>query len=264
MSFYDEKHVTTCDGIVLWNGITEPETDPQTGVVSHSVKIAIPANAPEKGELEQLANNALIADATFKGQLPAGGNWPVMDIDLTKFPGDEALLQGRVAINAKTRNGAPSVFDQNGQELAAMQYGRMLYPGAVVKVLVHCYSFNNKSKGVAFGLDGVQIVDATAPKLNVGGGLGSAAVAAAFGAAPGQPAAPAPAQQFTQQEHATQPAGVQPYPEFVTGAAGTPPAPPPAAPVRQMTPAAQGATYEQMIAAGWTDELLIQHGMMMP
>lgn len=38
------------------------------------------------------------------------------------------------------------------------------------------------------------------------------------------------------------------------------PAPAPV-PVRQMSSNAQGATYEQMIQAGWTDELLTQHGM---
>ncbi len=37
----------------------------------------------------------------------------------------------------------------------------------------------------------------------------------------------------------------------------------PAAPVRQMTALAQGATYEQLIGNGWTDALLIQHGMML-
>jgi len=31
-----------------------------------------------------------------------------------------------------------------------------------------------------------------------------------------------------------------------------------------MTPKAAGTTYEQFIAAGWTDELLVQHGMMLP
>lgn len=30
-----------------------------------------------------------------------------------------------------------------------------------------------------------------------------------------------------------------------------------------MTPAAQGATYEQLVASGWTDALLIQHGLML-
>jgi hypothetical protein len=41
-----------------------------------------------------------------------------------------------------------------------------------------------------------------------------------------------------------------------------PPAAPVAPPARVMTAAAQGATYQQLIAAGWTDQLLIQHGMM--
>lgn len=43
-----------------------------------------------------------------------------------------------------------------------------------------------------------------------------------------------------------------------------PPAVPaaPAAPARQMTALANGATYEQMIAAGWTDATLIAGGMM--
>jgi len=38
--------------------------------------------------------------------------------------------------------------------------------------------------------------------------------------------------------------------------------PPPVAPARQMLPPANGATYEQMIAAGWTDTTLRQMGMM--
>lgn len=40
--------------------------------------------------------------------------------------------------------------------------------------------------------------------------------------------------------------------------------PPPPAPGRTMTAAAQGQTYDAMIAAGWTDAMLIQHGMMLP
>lgn len=42
--------------------------------------------------------------------------------------------------------------------------------------------------------------------------------------------------------------------------AGAPPPPPPAG--RVMLPAANGQTYEQMISSGWTDALLVQHGMM--
>lgn len=46
-----------------------------------------------------------------------------------------------------------------------------------------------------------------------------------------------------------------------------PPAPapvdPPAAPVRQMTPAAQGIPYESYVAQGWTDAQLVQNGLML-
>ena len=37
---------------------------------------------------------------------------------------------------------------------------------------------------------------------------------------------------------------------------------PPAPPAHVMLPAAQGASYEACIAAGWTDELLVANGMM--
>lgn len=37
---------------------------------------------------------------------------------------------------------------------------------------------------------------------------------------------------------------------------------PPAPPARVMLPKAQGATYEALLEAGWTDALLIEHGMM--
>lgn len=96
--------------------------------------------------------------------------------------------------------------------------------------------------------------------------------AEAFGGA--APVMPANAQLADQQPNTVMgmpeqftapPPAVQPHTEFVTNA-GQPAPPPPvvAPPATQhvMLPAAQGATYEQMIAAGWTDALLIQHGMM--
>lgn len=59
------------------------------------------------------------------------------------------------------------------------------------------------------------------------------------------------------------PTPVQPNPAFLqvpTAPVAVPPAP--VAPARVMLPAAQGASYEQLIAAGWNDALLVQHGMM--
>jgi hypothetical protein len=63
----------------------------------------------------------------------------------------------------------------------------------------------------------------------------------------------------------TKPATPPVPPKVVTPSATfmAPPAPPkPPAPVRRMTTAAGGATFEQMIEAGWTEELLREHGMM--
>jgi hypothetical protein len=63
-------------------------------------------------------------------------------------------------------------------------------------------------------------------------------------ATPAAPAAPAPASPPP-----------PPAPAFLQ-------VPPPATPAYVMLPPANGATYEQMIAAGWTDATLIQMGMM--
>jgi hypothetical protein len=254
MAIIDEKNVVTCDGIILWDGITNPEKKEDGSGVKHSLKIAIPANALEKTELEQIAN-ATLAESEFKGVMPANGNWPIQQIDMTKFTEDAARLTGRVAISANTYLGAPDVFDANGQKMEPMQYGQMLYPGAVVKMLVHCYAFNNKAKGLAFGLDGVQIVDATAPKLSVGAGMSTSQKAAAFGgtvaSAPttGAPAVPNPAPAATP--------GVAPAPDFLSNAAGAP-TPPPAPPAEEKY-LYNGALYTKaaLLQAGWQEAQIL-------
>jgi len=250
-------HVISPVGMIIWDGITQPETKTDgSGAIVHSLKIAIPAADPERMDLDDLANQTLADSTIFKGQFPAGGEWPLREIDLTKFEADAPLLQGRIAINANTRLGAPLVYDINGNELSAMQYARMLYPGALVKVMVHCYDFNNKSKGLAFGLDGIQIIDATTPKLAVTGGISKETVAGGFAAARGNapantgapapgPAAPAPAAPAPAAE-----APAAPAPDFVANAG------------KQMTAKANGVTYDAFRAKGWTDEMLIAQGYM--
>ena len=66
------------------------------------------------------------------------------------------------------------------------------------------------------------------------------------------PAAPAP----------VAPVPVTPNPQFLQVPAA-PAAPAPVAPVRNLTALAQGATYEALIANGWTDATLIQNGLML-
>lgn len=83
-----------------------------------------------------------------------------------------------------------------------------------------------------------------------------------------QPSTPPAAGTPTPPAAATPPAP----PVAAAPAAPTPPVPtvphtailagPPAPPAHVMLPAAQGASYEACIAAGWTDELLVANGMM--
>lgn len=83
---------------------------------------------------------------------------------------------------------------------------------------------------------------------------------------------------LVQHGHATRPAAA-PTPPPVPAAPPAPPAPPvpaspppppysgyipDAPPARVMLAAAQGAKYEDLIKAGWTDDLLVRHGMMAP
>lgn len=112
----------------------------------------------------------------------------------------------------------------------------------------------------------------------LGGGFNPAAPAAGIPGAlpPGFPAHPAAAALPPARPPVT-PIAVQPNPAFLgahgpvsvtPGGAPMPPGPlmtPPSVPVapqRRMLPLANGATYEQMIANGWTDALLVQHRMM--
>lgn len=248
MAVYNEgKHVLTCNGIVLWDGVTKPEKQ-DDGSFKYSVKVAIPDMAPEKAELEQLATRTL-NESDFKGVMPAGGNWPVLPIDMSKFSADAARLQGHISINAKS-NYIPDVYDVNGNSLDAMAYGQMLYAGAIVQVLVGAYAFNNKSKGIAYSLEGIKIIDASAPKLSVGGGMSATEKASIMGGAPAQPTAqPQPSQP------AAPIAGVQPSEAFlnVPGAAPTP-----AAPVAEAQYEVGGQVFAEsaLRANGWDDNAL--------
>lgn len=281
MSRYGDKNVIA-RGVILWDGVTRPEQkdDGKGGKrTQFSLKIALLTSQPEVGEITAICTDALNADTTFKGRLPQGGCWPLIPIDAMQF---EGRLPQHVAFSCKTYR-TPQVFDINKQEIAPMIYGPMLYPGCVVDVLVSAFAFSNVSKGIALSLDGIMIVDATAPRLPVGGVDAGAAFGAGGGmaaytpppvqpqyappVAPGAPPvyAPPPQQPVYQQPVAPAPDFLQP-PQ--TGGAPLAPgmAPPPVytppAPAHQMTAKAAGQTYEAFRAGGWSDEQLVQNGYM--
>lgn len=240
MSRYGEKHVIA-RGVILWDGITRPEQkdDGKGGKrTQYSLKVALLQTAPEVAEISAIATDALNADTTFKGRLPAGGCWPILPVDAQDF---EGRLPSHVAFNAKTYR-TPQVFDINKQEIAPMIYQNMLYAGCIVDVLVSAFAFSNVSKGIALSLDGIMIVDATAPRLPVGG----VDAAAAFGGAP-LPGGPTP---VVTGQYVAPGGGYQPPVGGYQPSAAAPPVyQPPAAPQGYAPPAATPPPVYQPPAA---------------
>lgn len=215
--------VLTGNAILIWDGLTKPDVK-DDGSKTWNVSVAVPANAPELVELEALRQKALREKAKPTVNVNTPGNNPVHDIDASKFP----ELPGYKVFKGTTTLGAPEVFDINGATLSPMIYGPQIYNGVVVRLILDAYTYDNKQKGVNFGLQSIQIVDATAPRLAIGAaGLSTDSARAAFmgAAASTSPAQtpPPPSQQQSAAAH-------QPPPPPHTGYMGadqTPPPPPP-------------------------------------
>ena len=235
MTMISDTLVQISNTILSWDGLRNPETR-QSGTVNYNVSVLMAQNAPEVAELERICQEQL-RTGQFQGTLPAGGNWPLGKIaDPTKYG---PTYNNHLVVKAGTSRGIPSIIDANLQPLQPMVFGPMLYPGCVMNILVDCWEYSKVNKGIGLGLQGIQIVDATAPVLPVASGMSADAVVKAFG---GQ-AAPAPAG---------------------PGAPGAGPSAPPAAPpaAKVLTAAAGPHSYDSYIAAGWTDEKLIAAGYM--
>lgn len=217
--------VLTGNVILIWDGLTKPDVK-DDGSKTWNVRVAIPNNAPELQELEALRQQALRNSKKPNVTVSNPGNNPLTDIDLQKFP----ELPGHKCFSASTTRGPCDVFSIDGATLSPMQYGPQIFNGLVVRLIVDAYAYDNKQKGINFGLQSMQIIDATAPRLSIGAsGMSTDAARAAFmgAGAPQQqqqtPPPPPPAQNA---------AGHQPPPPPHTSYMGgdqTPPPPPPPA-----------------------------------
>ena len=152
----------------------------------------------------------------------------------------------------------PSVVDLNFNDI--IDPGAV-YSGMVAYVNANISAYTKGKGGIGGWLNGVMITNEEPPMGRLDNKptteqMFAAVPGAGNGAPVQQPMAP-PAQGVT-------PPGMPPSAPAMSPP--TPPVPPaptaPAAPVQlQMTAAANGATYDQMIAAGWTDDQLIAQGM---
>ena len=164
MATPDIDHVLTMNGTIIWEALTKPDVNEKDSSLTWNLRIAVNPNAPEIAELQALVQKTLRESTKPGVSLQFPGNNPISPIDAQKFP----ELPGTVCFSAGTRAGQPPVYDINGAQLNPMAFSPMLYNGSVVQLLVHAYVYDNKQKGVNFGLDGVRIIDATAPRLSVG------------------------------------------------------------------------------------------------
>ena len=149
----------------------------------------------------------------------------------------------RVYGSAKANIGAksPGLY-MNHQGVELIGYGPEIVGGADV-----AEKFAAPVGVLPAGMSAVPLAP-TAPTAPAGAGF---PVAGALPTPPGAPALPTPP-------------GAAPQLPSTPGALPTPPGagPTPPAPVFTMTALANGATREQLLQGGWTDEMLIQQGLM--
>ena len=261
------------------------KTGPNAGQnrVEFYFAIAVPKNGEQ--HWNQTAWGLKIWNVGQKG-FPAGQTnsptfaWKIKDGDSAipnragRKPCDQEGFPGHWVLSFSS-GFAPSIYNSDGTQ-------QMLEPNAVNLgdyVQVYGSVADNESQQqpgiylnhsmVALAGYGKRIFSGADPKAV---GFGGAPLPAGASATPiAQGFNPAPAASPPVQNHANHayspPLPAAPPVAPHTAILNPPPVPgvpatPPPAPVRVMLPAAQGATYDQMIAAGWTDALLIQHGMM--
>lgn len=133
-------------------------------------------------------------------------------------------------------------------------------PGVFLNHEVVCFSGYHPDGRLATGG-----IDATQVGFAAGAAAGATTTPVGAAAVPGAAPAQAPLPPAVAAPAAPAATVVTPNASFappLPPAAGAPPVPPAAPPARIMLPAANGASYETFKAAGWTDEQLVQHGMM--
>jgi len=194
MPQFDERHVKLEGGVVVWDGVTNPETQTNganAGSPKWSLRAVFPPECADLQLFDQLAQ-ATLAQSKWRGQLPADGKMPIRQTKPGEF---KDMFPGWYVIAFKTQY-MPDVYDENGGRIDPMQLNQLLYTGQRVDVLAHCYPYDAAgNKGISAGLDAFGIIaSANAQVLQLGNGPD---MSSAFGGG-------APAQ-------GQQPQGGQPY-----------------------------------------------------
>ena len=181
--FIDDKTVKLEGGVVIWDGLNEPEQNKDM-TPSYSLRIAFPANSQDVADFTQLCQR-LAASGKFSSGWPQDANWPIKPVDPQAYGG---MFPNHVSIRFKT-NYFPSLFSEEA-ELPQGAARQVIYPGQHVSVLAHAFDYNTAgNKGISGGLDSVRVsLRANAPRAQFGDG--NASKAAVWGVPAGAKADP--------------------------------------------------------------------------
>lgn len=237
-------------GILSYPHLFQPRAVQQGDEPKYSASILIRKDDPQVAQIQQAVETEKANG--FPSGFPANAKCAFKD-GAVAYPEDPAMHNFYIiSANAKADQ-RPALVDASLQPVVNPSD---VYAGAVAWCAINFFSYSKQiSKGVGCGLNGVMLtgeegelgrLDGRPTVEQMFGGVGGAPTAAPQAAAPAPVAPQAPA-----------PAAPVPQPP-------QPPAAPPAAPQYQMTAAANGVTREAYHAAGWTDELLITNGLMLP
>lgn len=268
---------TTPVGRIVQGSLYDPQTKDATGkpIVDkqgepsqkyYFALAIIKGNEPHWNQTQWGAIINQFVNTQFAGRIPPGFTYKVDDGDSTipnekghkncdreGFPGNWILKLSSVY--------APQIYKSVGSDLSQWLDADAINPGDYVQVRVHMAIrlvhpnptlFLNPTM-VCFNSYGTRIAIRAAEDV-ADVGFGAPVVGSMT-----PPASPAFAAAVSSAPAAYVPPVTPVVPHTQILAAAPPPAAPPA---RMMTAKAGGLTYEQYIAAGWTDALLIQHGMM--
>ena len=240
-------------GILSFPHLFQPRAVKQGDEPKYSCSVLIAKTDPQLAQVQQIIE-AEKANG-FPSGFPPKGKVCLKD-GAVEYPQDPRMHSYMIISGTAKADQKPVVVDAGMQPVMDPA---AVYPGAEAWVQFNTFVYNmDTSKGVGAGLNGVMLT-------GLEGALGRldnrptaeqmfADVAGGGAPAPQQPATPA-----------APPAA--PQAPAQTAAAPTPPAPPappaaPAAPAQLiMTAAANGVTYDQYKAQGWTDEQMIAAGV---
>lgn len=247
----------TLNGILLFPTLFQPKAvkDAQgnpTGDPKFSASLLLPPTDPQLAALQQEVEQAKAN--TFPSGFPQKGDLCLLPYD-TKFAGkdyyDPRFSGWWVFSTTAKADDKPAVVDMQHQPVVDSS---IVCSGAMVWLNAGISGYTKGTGGVGGWLNGIMATGELCEHGRLDGKPSVDQMFANVGNATAAPAAP----------QAPSTVAAPPAPPVAPPAPPAPPAAPPAPPQYQMTAAANGATREQMHAAGWTDETLIANGMMLP